>query len=78
MRHFSDAFNIFFSFCLSKKKKEALGVLIFFDFYSERWRREKDLERECVREMEKKAGARVGAGTQRVSSRQEFKGGVLG
>ncbi|RVX21565.1 hypothetical protein CK203_002083 [Vitis vinifera] len=29
------------------------------------WRSEKDLERECVREMEKKAGTRVGAGTQR-------------
>ena len=27
------------------------------------WRSEKDLERECVREMEKKAGTRVGAGT---------------
>ncbi|RVW55331.1 Transposon TX1 uncharacterized 149 kDa protein [Vitis vinifera] len=34
------------------------------------YRSEKDLERECVREMEKKAGIRVGAGSQRVSSSQ--------
>ena len=43
-----------------------------------RWRREKDLERECVREMEKRAGSRVGAGTQRASSSQGFRKGVLG
>ena len=42
------------------------------------WRSEKDLERECVREMEKKVGARVGAGTHRVSSSQGFEEGVLG